>query len=265
MVKIVRFKSCAIFGGLMIQSKEFSNVELEAILSHILRLAQRGYFTGINFISSEQPLPTSVILVHFLQDSARQIEYVRSMSCVSGMVVPRVAIYRVDTTYFDKPDFRDEYKNAVFFDEQFKPISIDDAISQKKGVIVENQEFDLLVPLLAENLEKTVLAIGEADKKGPAPFVDPAIIIHSANNLPVIPGFQTDLHFTAVSGIKEQFYAVITDEQRLLSLKRYLKSICTKDGCPGKLTENAIVFFPSQVNKKFVDYMIKNLEPFVAG
>ncbi len=247
----------------MIQSKEFSKAELKAILSHVSRLAQRGYFTGINFISSEQPLPSSAILVHFLQDSEKQIDYVRSASGVSGIMVPRVAIYRVDPKYFDKPEFREEYKNAVFFDEQSKPMNIEDAISKKKGVIVEHPEFDLLVPLLAETLEKTVLTICEANKNGPAPWVDPAIIIHSTNNLPIIPGFHANLHFTAVLGVKEAFYTVLTDEQRLQSLKRYLKSICTKDGCPGKLTENTIAFFPSQINKEFLDYMIKNLEPFV--
>ncbi len=187
----------------MMQSKEFSNVEVESILGQVSRLAQRGYFTGINFIASEQPLPSSAILVHFLQDSERQIDYVINESGISGIVVSRIAIYRVDPKYFGKPEFRDEYKNAVFFDEQSKQITIEDAISKKKGVIVEHPEFDLLVPLLAENLEKTVLTICDANKKGPVPWIDPAIIIHSTNNLPVIPGFSPNSHFTAVSGVNE--------------------------------------------------------------
>lgn len=148
------------------QSNEFSHEEIRAILNQTMRLTQRGYFTGMNFVCAEQPLPSSAIVVHFLHDSAQHIDHTKKISGVSGMVVPRQSIYRMDPKYFEKPDFREEYKNALFYDAQFRQITLEDALQLKQQVTVAHPELDLLVPLLAENLEKTVTAICHADEKG---------------------------------------------------------------------------------------------------
>ncbi len=248
----------------MMQSKEFSNDELESILGQAVRLTQRGYFTGMNFVAADQPLPTSSIVIHFLHDSAQQIEHVQKASGVSGLVIPRFSIYRMDPKYFDKPEFREEYKDATFYDRYFKPTSMQEAIIQKQDVIVAHPELDLLVPLHAENLEKTVTVLCGADTIGPAPWEDPVVIIRSTAKLLSLSGFVPDLHFAAITGVNEEFYTVLADEQRFKGLQKYLKLTCAQGHCPGKLNEGAIVFSPSQVNHEFFSYMLKNLKPFAA-
>jgi hypothetical protein len=59
----------------------------------------------------------------------------------------------------------------------------------------------------------------------------------------------------------EEFYTIVSDKEHLQALQHYLKRTCAQGQCPGKLTEHAIAFLPSQVNQEFYDYMLKNLKP----
>lgn len=48
------------------RTAEFSEDEFKQIIARSKELIRRGYFTGINFLKSKNPLPNNAIIVHFL-------------------------------------------------------------------------------------------------------------------------------------------------------------------------------------------------------
>ena len=247
----------------MIKSHEFGDEEFKEILKRSAKLVERGYFTGINFIQSNISLPNESIVIHFLQDSRPHLEQIVKNIEFPYQIVPRFTYYRMDRKYLDKKDFKNEYKDAQFYDENFNPVSLIGVIENPpKEINVANNELDLIIPLSGNHLSDLVITIQEADDTGPFPLVDPVIIIQTKKLFETLPGFENMMHYVGIMREKEEFYTIIHENSRALALKKYLSKICKEIPQIGKLNEKSITFDLSQINKEFFDYIVKNILPF---
>lgn len=233
---------------------DFSKEEFKQIIERSKGLIKRGYFSGINFLQSEAPLPQDSIIMHFLHDSKRQIESIEPQISSEHLIVPRFTYYMLRPEYFRKPNFKEEYKNAIFFGSDFQEITIEEAIRNPEMVTVSNKELDLIIPILNfEPLAELLARIREADRKGPEPWIDPVIIIKTERPLKTIEQF-VDKYFVSIALKREEFYSVLTDKIRMEALEKYLDRLCQKIKV-GKLKRSDVVFYPSQVNTEFAKYL----------
>jgi len=236
------------------KTKEFNQDEFKQILDRSKELIKRGYFTGINFLQSDTPLPRNLLLIHFLHDSEKHLSAVKSAISGEHSIIPRYTCYMLRPEYFAKPNFRNEYSRALFFDADFNEISIDEAIRNPHSSTVLNRELDLAVPIKNNaNLGDIVKSLQEADRKGPEPWLDPVLIIKTKSPVSCLPDF-VDKHFVSISKMQEEFYSIISDEQRLAALSRYLDKLCATTKI-GSLNRSDIVVDTSQINKKFAEFM----------
>jgi hypothetical protein len=233
---------------------KFSYDETKQVVEKSKELIQRGYFTGINFTKSNQSLPKTSILIHFLHDSKKHLKYIEPSINIPHLIVPRFTYYSFRPDYFKKIEFEDEYKSAKFFDLEFKEISIENAIKNPKNITVENKELDLIVPLKNDKiLEKIIEKIREADTKGPKPWIDPVLILKTESRIKTLKNF-VDKYFISLMREKEEFYSILTDKRRVFHLEKYFDKLCEDFKC-GKIKRSDIVFYPSQVNEKFSNYL----------
>ncbi len=242
----------------MLQSREFSNEEFMEILRQGRRLLFRGYFTGINFIQSEEPLPAESILIHFLHGRHTQIDYVRSHLSLPSLVVPRFTFYRLRSEYFDKSGFSEEYQNAIFFDSNMSRITIDAARGLRSGITTGNLELDLLVPLDLSSLEATVRDILQANEGGPWPWSDPVIIVRSRDDLPSVSGFVKPGPYISIRRTFEEFYVVAPDNRRGRFVQHFARKVLMNNTTT-ILSDQSVVFEPCQVNPEFLAYMLMDL------
>lgn len=244
----------------MLKSHEFTDEEFKEILKRSTDLVKRGYFTGINFIQSDTNLPDESIVIHFLQDSRPHLEQIVKNIKFSYQIVPRFTYYNIDLKYLDKKDFKDEYKDAEFYDENFNFVPLTRVIKNPpKEINVANNELDLIIPSNGNHLADLVIKIREADETGPFPWVDPVIIIRTKELFETLPGFENMMYYVGIMREKEEFYTIIHESSRALALKKYLGKVCKEIPQIGKLNEKSITFNLSQINKEFFDYIVKNI------
>ena len=244
----------------MIKSRDFSEEEYGTILRKGIELIQHGYFTGVNFIQSSNPLPKESIVIHYLHDSQRHIDYLRPKLFGSSSVVPRFTYYAFDTKYFDKLEFDKKYINALFFDENFNRISIKNAKIKRKNIFIGNLELDLLLQLNTVSLEDIVKNIISSNKLDLERWIDPVIIIRTKTTLPTLSGFVNSKYFVGLGRTNEEFYTILTDEIRARALMTYLNRLCKSNLKIGELNEKSIVFEVSQINEVFYNYMLDNIK-----
>lgn len=235
---------------------EFTNEEFNQIIKTSKDLIRRKYIAGINFLQSDTSLPQASIIIHFLHDSEKHIKEIESGIGEPHLVVPRYTYYTARPKYFLKPNFKEEYKNALFFNSEFRQISIEDAIRNPYGVTISNNELDLIIPLSNElRLPRFIKRLQNQDRKGPEPWIDPVIIVKSEDKLKTLENFVYK-HFVSISRSKEEFYSVLTDGKRIKSLERYLDNVCNRSKI-GKLRRSDIVFNLSHINEEFANYLDK--------
>ncbi len=240
--------------SLTFKTKEFKLEEFRQIIERSKKLIKRGYFTGINFLQAEKTLPKNSIIIHFLHDSKNHLKEVEPAVTGEHFTVPRYTCYLLEPKYFKKPNFQEEYKNAIFFDQEFKRISIDEAIKNPYGVTVLNHELDLIVPILnRETLCDTVKEIESLDQKGPEPWLDPVLIVKTKIPVKTLDSF-IDKQYVGIAKEKEEFYSILTDRERADALSKYLDKLCASTRI-GNLQRSDVVFDASQVNKKFAEFL----------
>ena len=220
-------------------TKGFSKEEFTEILKHATRLCSHGYFTGVNFIKSEIPLPKESVIVHFLQNSKKHLEVVQNKIKIKTIILPRNTFYFLDPKYFEKPSFDEDYKNSKFFDETFSEVSSAKAKEKKEGISVEVQEFDLLIPLNVSNLEETIKILKEADEEQLTQWMDPVVIVKSKNKLMTLPGFVNDKTYVSLERDCEEIYAILHDKEHSEALEKYYQKLCKNKPKIGKLDETS--------------------------
>ena len=244
-----------------IETIDFTWDEFRQIIDISRELIKRGYFTGINLLRSDSPLPKSSIIVHFLHDSKTHLNQITSKLNSDYLIVPRRTYYLLSKEYFTKPIFREEYKNALFFDADFKEVSIDEAINASYTVTVSNNELDMLIPFdCADILQSFINNINEVSSKCLDKWLDPVIIVQTNSPVESLDDF-VDRPFVTISREREIFYSVISDNKRKESLQKYLDQWYERNKwCT--LSRRDILFYESQVNKEFADYLLRIQPPF---
>lgn len=247
----------------MIKSNEFSDIEFREIFVHANKLFNNGYFTGINFIKSNEKLPDESIIVHFLHYNRSHLEKIVREVNLPYQITPRFTFYAFDAKYIkSKPNFKEDYKNSIFYDEYFNIVPIEDVIKKEyRKLKVTHEELDLILPCQNIPLIDVILDIQEANKEGPFPWDDPVIIIKTKQLIETVPNFKNNTHYVSITRHKEEFYTIVNEDFIVKSLKKYIKNLCKKVKI-GNLNENSIKFNLSQINIEFYDYIVKNLMPF---
>ena len=252
-------------------NREYFNEEEKKIIGNIAALLmQNGYFTAFNFIESETPLPDNSIIIHYLQDSKEQIEYLKtkliqkfSYDEKELSVVPRLTYYILDPKYVKKPRFKDEYKDAKFFDEKFDLVDIEEVIANPSNKVTCSEELDFLIPVESENdIGNLALFIKNIEKIGPEPWLDPAIIIRSKITHMRLEGFIRK-HYCSIRKTNAEFYSIIFDDKRKKMLEKYLSCVCNKVSAEQlSFGMNSVMFLRGDINKQLHDYMKRNIKDF---
>lgn len=162
----------------------------------------------------------------------------------------------MEEQYFDKPNFDKEYFSAIFYNSNFNKIPKDEAKNVRENITVSTEGYDLICPLGHEDSFEIIYKIQEADKKGPTPFVTPLVIVKTDKLIRTLGGFENNKPFVSLARNKEEFYTILNDTDRKNALKKYLKSVCAECKSNTQLNESSIVFKISQINKKFLDYLV---------
>jgi hypothetical protein len=239
---------------------DFTNVELDQILEKSTELIERGYFTGVNLIQSNTPLPKEAIIIHFLHNLKEQIEGVQSAIKADSFIVPRLTYYATKPDYLTKDSSEVEYKDAVILDQSMQVVPFQEARINPEGKRILHMELDLIIPLTEEGiLEETITKLKEADRSGPDPWIDPAIIVKSKRKLRPIRAF-FDKHYVSLMRNREEFYSIISDPIRADALTRYLNKLCERNKI-GTIQRSDIVFYSSQINEEFMRYLLELQKP----
>jgi hypothetical protein len=225
-------------------------------------LIRRGYFTGMNFIRSDVQIPNNALIVHFLHDSREHLDFMIQKLERECLVLPRLTCYETVPAYFSKPGFKDEYRDALFFDSNMVPISIEQAIRAPEGAVVLRQELDLIVPLDEDTLRDSVTSLREADELGPRTWVDPVFIVRNRKRIVNLDGF-VERQFVSIARENEEIYTVLGDRNRTKALERYLDKLCSDEKI-GTLARSDVVFRPSQVNEEFAKYILNAQKELLA-
>lgn len=242
---------------------DFDEEERKEITRQALQLVKRGYLTGVNFIHSESPLPKTAVIIHYLQDSQSQIDFMcgelKKFGTLDILLLPRLTQYLFDPVYVKKPSFWKEYKHAQFVDEHLRPKSIEEVAQHPEGTIVLNNEHDVLIPLESGNITKLVKYIQEADRSGPSRWLHPAIIVKGNMPVPIVPEFVMK-DYASVSRSHAEFYSLVADEQRKQRLLKRLEAICQQlqTSTQAQLLQDAVLLSPSQINPELDSYINEN-------
>lgn len=234
---------------------EFSQEEFNLILQRSQKLIRKGYFTGVNFLQSENVLPRERIIIHFLHNSRRHIEDMLAKGSFSGEIVPRHSFYKTRPEYFQHGAMKMKYSEALFFNPRGKQISAEQALVSQEEIYTLNPELDLLIPFSQEEgLEDLVGKIQKADDTGILPWIDPVLILRSDFSL-----FLPHLHertCVSLSKEKEEFYIVLPTIEKKKALVKYLKRLCHQRQL-GNVRYTDIVFSSSFINKEFAEYLTR--------
>ncbi len=242
---------------------DFTEAERQEITRRALQLVKGGYITGVNFIRSEKPLPPTAVIVHYLQDSKEQIHFVceelKKFGTFEMLMLPRITQYVFDSSYVKKRNFLQEYQTATFVDETLFPKSIADVVQRPQGTIVITEEMDLLIPLEARDISALVQHIQDADRAGPSQWRHPAIIVKGNAPVPIAPGFVAK-DYASISRTQAEFYSLVADELRKQRLLKRLEAICQQlqSSTQAQLVQDAVLWFPSQINPELNTYINEN-------
>lgn len=241
--------------------ENFNEEEKKEVFRNSVNLMREGLITGVNFIQSEKSLPETSIILHYLQDSGKHLEFViekiNSFGVKEKIVLPRTTFYFLDPKYVKKRNFLDEYENAEFLDdESLAHLDIKEVIKNPNNVILKAKELDLLIPIEKENISGLVLKIQEADKKGPDKWVHPVIIVKGYVKAPIVPGF-VKKDYVSLSRKKAEFYAIVIDEKKKRILKKQIDKICEEIKLDAKtsLGKDSVIYLPSQINPELDQYI----------
>ncbi|MDD5331792.1 MAG: hypothetical protein PHE43_03145 [Candidatus Nanoarchaeia archaeon] len=238
----------------MLETRNFSEEEFFQVISKSKDLMKKGYFTGVNFIQSEDTLPDSSILIHFLHNNQEQINYMQKNINQTHLVLPRTTLYAPKPEYFNKSSFTKEYKNAIFLDRDLKEICLEKAIKSPQDIIILNKEVDMLFPILKEkDLSSITEKICKVNLSGPDVWIDPVIIVKTKKSLNLLEGFVNKC-FVGISKENEEFYCILSCPENVKKLKRYIDNLCNKTQI-GEFQKSDVVFYPSQINKEFSEYI----------
>lgn len=243
-------------------SNSFTESEQKEITKQALRLVKCGYLTGVNFIHSEQPLPDTAVIVHYLQDSKSQIDFVaeelKKFGKLEPLILPRKTHYVLDPQYAAKGNFRKEYARATFLDEELSPKPIGEVVKNPQGTIVLSEEIDMLIPLPSGDISALVAHIQKSDKAGPERWLHPALIVKGSAPVPVVPGFVAK-DYASLSRPNGEFYSIVADEQRKQRLRKRLEKICQELRGTTAVSQGSVLWFPSQINPELETYINENL------
>ena len=141
-----------------------------------------------------------------------------------------------------------------------QPVHFEEARMNPEGKRVLHIELDLVIPLTDEGiLEETIVKLREADKSGPDPWIDPAIIVKSQRKIRTLRAF-FDKHYIGLMRDKEEFYSILSDTIRANALTRYLDRLCEGNNI-GTIQRSDIVFYQSQINEEFMRYLLELQKP----
>ena len=241
--------------------ESFSNKELVEMRKHARNLILRGNFTGFNIVRSLDPLPEVYLSLRFLHDDLAQIEHIVTNSKLEEFkVLPRETAYLFDVAYSEKLGFEEEYGCAIFINEEGGEIPLSEVRNQKYSPLVISNELDLFIPLKSGTLEKVVNTVCSENLSGPNPWIHPVMILKSEFQVKDIPGFISEMKYACISKNKEEAY-VLVENDKCAAVQKYVNKIpCVSD--LSKKRKNVLVFYPSQVNEVFFDYVVKNARNF---
>lgn len=247
-------------------NSDFSQKELEFIISAALDLISRRELTAINLIHSEKKkLPTDKIIIHHLQSSSEQLKYieseVRKMYQGSGILtLPRLTFYRFESDYLAKPNFQEDYKNAKFFNSRLEAVDISVLSRNPEGKIVANEELDLLIFGLntqaIANLAGVLVAI---ENSGPSPWIDPAIIIKDDGLMEKLKGYVRRDYASVIKGHSE-FYSVLPKKGRKRYVHNHIRKLCKniKDA-KLEIREDSLLISEAFINRELNRYIQRNI------
>ncbi|MDP3728042.1 MAG: hypothetical protein Q8R18_01170 [bacterium] len=234
--------------------KEFSQDEFDLVLQRSQELIRKGYFSGINFLQSENTLPREHIVIHFLHNSKTYLEGILSQTSFQGRVIPRYTMYKTRPEYFTSQDFLEKYKDAIFIHEG-QHISLEDALRIQNKISVLNPEQDLVIPYEEKShLAEVVKKLQEVDRASKGRWIDPVLIVRSQDSLSLTDFASQDC--VSLTKEKEEFYTLLSSVQKKKKVIRYLKKLC-KERPLGNLSYEDIVFSLSLVNSEFLRYLEK--------
>lgn len=246
---------------------DFTKEELEFIINNATALILKNRLTGINLIYSEDtPLPDEKIIIHYLQDSEAQIEFIineikKRYEDTNTKVVPRFTFYRFMQEYTKKLDFRKTYGKATFLDDKLNIISIEEVVKKPTDLIVCNEEKDLLVYGLSdEDIVDLAEDIIDIDPKGPSRWLDLAIIIKDNGLLKNIDRYVRK-DYASIKMRHSEFYSIIHDAKTKRYLRTYVSKICNnlRDKKGITISQGSLLIVESQINKDLNDYIAKNI------
>ncbi len=246
---------------------DFNKSEFELIVSTALDLISKRKLTAINHIhSKEKPLPKNKITIHYLQDYEDQIQntqnkILQKFPFINSLITPRNTFYRLDPIYTKKPNFIEEYKNAIFLDSQLHDVSIEDVIENPNQKIISNNELDLLIDGL-QNKDILIFlnALMQIDKEGPHPWIDFAIIVKDDGSIKTLKDFVRKDYASIRKGNSE-FYSVLPNDKSKNYLNDYVAKICKtiKDRKGIKIHCGSLLISKSFINKEFSRYIEVNI------
>ena len=241
-----------------IKTNYFSKNEYNYIMSIARDFIANKKITGVNLIQSENSLPQSAVIVHFLHDSKEHLDYFVKNINANYEILPRYTYYLSKPEYFKKPEFKGEYKKAIFLNSYFEIIPIEEAIAKPLGVTIVNNELDLIIPVKKpSNLTNLIDIIREGNENGPFPWLDPVLIVKTEEVLKLKYNLN-NTYFLSISREKEEFYTIINNKNMQMEIANFLENEC-KISCVGNLIVSDIVFKPSYVNKEFYKFIEDNL------
>jgi|SRR3989344_5920939 len=145
----------------------FTEEEERLIVSTAIKLIYSGFFTAFNKININPKLSLNSIIVHYLQDSNQQIDYVLkklkeidSQLLKDAIVSPRESYYLLDEIYTEKPNFEREYKDAIFIDGSNNRINAGEIKKNPKGILACNKEIGMSYPSAYQTWVLNVLPPG---------------------------------------------------------------------------------------------------------
>ena len=196
-----------------IKTNSFSKNEYDYIMKIARNFIINNKITGVNLIQSEKSLPKSSIIVHFLHDNKDHLNYLIEKINTEYDILPRYTYYISEPEYFKKPNFKEEYKNAVFLDSSFNKISMDEAITNPFGVTIVNNELDLIIPnQKSSNLLYLIDILRQCNNEGPYPWIDPVLIVKTENELQLKNDF-LNAYFLSISRENEEFYTIVNNKK----------------------------------------------------
>jgi len=241
----------------MEKGEDFTNEEFMLGLREGVKLTANGYLSSWNFIYSRDALPKGRLIVHYLQEHEEQIEFIKSRMenkffCKS-LDTPRYTTFILDPIYVQEREFRRDYANAIFFDEEMNRVDIEEIVRNPNNKRVMRRERDLVLDLSQiVDIKEVLIYLKESDEQGPEPWIDAAMIVLPEDTNIEVPIF-VPKRFFSISREHSEFYSVVYDDERRIALEAQLDRF--------KNLKNESRMVASLINQELNEYMARNLLP----